>query len=387
MNTAADAAVPATNGHRRRVLLIVTGVLVVAAIAAFLWWKLVLSVRETTTDAYVAGHQVNISAQVPGTVVAVLVEDTRLVRAGDVLVRLDPIDAATNLQRATSALANAVRGVRTQQAAANQADALVTTRRAELESASATLARREPLAAEHAVSNEELADARTAVGRATAALKQAEAQARGAHAAVDGVAVADNPAVLQARAVFREAWIAAHRNTIVAPVGGRVAQRTAQVGQHVQPGQPLLVVIPEEEMWVDANFRETQLKRLRIGQRASVVADVYGSDVQFHGRVAGVAAGTGASFALLPPQNASGNWIKVIQRVPVRIALDPAELRQHPLRIGLSTEVKVDLVAPPEPAPAAAESGVSGTRVYELDLAQVDAQADAIVTANLHGAR
>jgi membrane fusion protein (multidrug efflux system) len=258
--------------------------------------------------------------------------------------------------------------VRAQQATAAQGDALVITRRAELESAHATLARREPLAAEHAVSNEELADARTAVGRATAALKQAEAQARGAHAAVDGVAVADNPAVLQARAVFREAWIAAHRNTIVAPVSGRVAQRMVQVGQHVQPGQSLLVVIPEDEMWVDANFRETQLKHLRVGQRASVVADVYGSDVQFHGRVAGVSAGTGAAFALLPPQNASGNWIKVIQRVPVRIALDRAELAQHPLRIGLSTEVRVDLVAAPEPA--AAESGVSGTRVYELDLAQ-----------------
>lgn len=385
MNTAPDTAVPVANGHRRRVLLIVTGVFLLVAIAALLWWKFVLSVRETTTDAYVAGHEVNISAQVPGTVVAVMVEDTQLVRAGDVLVQLDPVDAATNLQRATSTLASAVRGVRAQQATAAQGDALVITRRAELESAQATLARREPLAAEHAVSNEELADARTAVGRATAALKQAEAQARGAHAAVDGVAVADNPAVLQARTVFREAWIAAHRNTIVAPVSGRVAQRMVQVGQHVQPGQSLLVVIPEDEMWVDANFRETQLKHLRVGQRASVVADVYGSDVQFHGRVAGVSAGTGAAFALLPPQNASGNWIKVIQRVPVRIALDRAELVQHPLRIGLSTEVRVDLVAAPEPA--AAESGVSGTRVYELDLAQVDAEADAIVAANLHGAR
>jgi membrane fusion protein (multidrug efflux system) len=387
MNTAPDAAVPVASSHRRRVLLIVTGVFLLMAVAALLWWKFVLSVRETTTDAYVAGHQVNISAQVPGTVVAVMVEDTQLVRTGDVLVQLDPVDAATNLQRATSALASAVRGVRAQQATAAQGDALVITRRADLDSAQATLARREPLAAEHAVSNEELADARTAVGRATAALQQAEAQSRGAHAAVDGVAVADNPVVLQARSVFREAWIAAQRNTIVAPVSGRVAQRVVQVGQHVQPGQSLLVLIPEDEMWVDANFRETQLKHLRIGQRASVVADVYGSAVQFHGRVAGVSAGTGAAFALLPPQNASGNWIKVIQRVPVRIVLDRTELAQHPLRIGLSTEVRVDLVAPPEPALATAESAASDTRVYELDLAQVDAEADAIIAANLHGAR
>jgi membrane fusion protein (multidrug efflux system) len=382
MNTAPDAAVPAANGHRRRVLLIVTGVLLIAALAGALWWKLVLSVRETTTDAYVAGHQVSISAQVPGTVIAVLIEDTQLVRTGDVLVQLDPVDAATNLQRAASALANAVRGVRTQQAAATQGDALVATRRTELDSALATLARREPLAAEHAVSSEELADARSAVERARAALAQAEAQARGAHAAVDGVAIGANPAVLQARAAFRDAWIAAHRNTIVAPVGGRVAQRAVQVGQHVQPGQPLLAVIPENELWVDANFRETQLRQMRIGQRASVIVDVYGSGVRFHGRVAGIGAGTGAAFALLPPQNASGNWIKVIQRVPVRITLDPAELAQHPLRIGLSTEVNVDLVTRPEPLAAAA---TSGTRVYELDLSQVDAEADAIIAANQRG--
>jgi membrane fusion protein (multidrug efflux system) len=315
-----------------------------------------------------------------------MVEDTQLVRTGDVLVQLDPVDAATNLQRATSALASAVRGVRAHQATAAQGDALVITRRAELDSAQATLARREPLAAEHAVSNEELADARTAVGRATAALQQAEAQARGAHAAVDGVAVADNPVVLQARSVFREAWIAAQRNTIGAPVSGRVAQRVVQVGQHVQPGQSLLVLIPEDEMWVDANFRETQLKHLRIGQRASVVADVYGSAVQCHGRVAGVSAGTGAASRCCRRRTPPATAGSVIQRVPVRIVLDRA-LAQHPLRIGLSTEVRVDLVAPPEPALATAESAASDTRVYELDLAQIDAEADAIIAANLHGAR
>jgi membrane fusion protein (multidrug efflux system) len=383
MNAAPEAVVPATNGHRRRVLLIVTAAFVVMALAALLWWKFVLSVRETTTDAYVAGHQVTISAQVPGTIIAVLAEDTQLVHAGDVLVRLDPADAETNLQRARSALAAAVRAVRTQGAAAAQSDALVVTRRSELANAEATLARREPLAAEHAVSNEELADARTAVARARAALVEAEAQARGAHAAVDDVAVPDNPAVLQARAAFREAWINAHRNTIIAPVGGRVAQRSAQVGRRVQPGDALMTVVPEDQLWVEANFKETQLRHLQIGQAARVIADVYGGGVVFHGRVAGLSAGTGAAFALLPPQNASGNWIKVIQRVPVRIALDPRELAAHPLRIGLSTEVNVDIATAPAAAPAPVPAG---TDVYALDDARVDAEAEAIIAANLRHA-
>ncbi|MFO1400442.1 MAG: HlyD family efflux transporter periplasmic adaptor subunit [Steroidobacteraceae bacterium] len=359
MNASPETAVPAANGSRRRVLSIVTGVFLVLAIAALLWWKLVLSVRETTTDAYVAGHQVTVSAQVPGTVIAVLVEDTQLVKAGEVLVRLDPVDAETSLQRARSALAAAVRAVRTQDASASQADALVATRRTELANAEATLARREPLAAEQAVSNEELADARTGVERARAALNEAGALARGAHAAVDGVDVRDNPAVLQARASFREAWINAQRNTIVAPVGGRVAQRTAQVGRRVQPGEPLLAVVPEDQLWVDANFKETQLRHIRVGQAARIVADVYGGGVTFHGWVAGVSAGTGAAFALLPAQNASGNWIKVIQRVPVRIALDAKELAEHPLRIGLSTEVNIDTATPPAAVAAAVPAGTA----------------------------
>ena len=380
---AVPEAVPANTGQRRRVLLVVTAVFAAIALAALAWWKFVLAVRETTTDAYVAGHLVTVSAQVPGTVVAVLAEDTQLVKAGDVLVRLDPVDAETSLQRARSALAAAVRAVRTQAAPAAQGDALVATRRAELANAQATLARREPLAAEHAVSNEELADARTAVERARAALSEAEALARGAHAAVDGVDVRDNPAVLQARAAFREAWINAHRNTIVAPVAGRVAQRTAQVGRREQPGEPLLAVVPEEQLWVDANFKETQLRHLKVGQAARVTADIYGSSVVFRGRVAGVSAGTGAAFALLPPQNASGNWIKIIQRVPVRIALDPRELAEHPLRVGLSTEVNVDIATPPLAAP---QLPTAGTSVYALDAARVDAEADAIIAANLRGA-
>ncbi|MCC7461104.1 MAG: HlyD family efflux transporter periplasmic adaptor subunit [Gammaproteobacteria bacterium] len=382
MNAPPEALAAAPNGQRRRVLLIVTAIFVLIALAALAWWRFVLSVRETTNDAYVAGHTVTVSAQVPGTVVEVLAEDTQRVRAGDVLVRLDPTDAQTSLQRASGALAAAVRSARAQSAAASQADALVAARGAELASALATLARREPLAAEHAVSNEELSDARTAVQRARAALNEAEALARGAHAAVDGIQVRDNPAVLQARAAFREAWINAHRNSIVAPLDGRVAQRTAQVGRRVQAGEPLLRIVAEDQLWVDANFKETQLRNLKIGQAVRVTVDAWGGGVVYHGRVAGVSAGTGAAFALLPPQNASGNWIKVIQRVPVRIALDHRELVEHPLRIGLSTEVNVDTATPPGAAPVLA---TAGTGVYALDTERVEAEAEAIIAANLRG--
>lgn len=385
MNDIHDTSAPANghNGHRRRVLLAVTAVLVVCIVAGALWWKFVLSVRETTDDAYVTGHQVGISAQVPGTVVAVLVENTRLVQAGEVLVQLDPADAETHLQRARGALAAAVRAARTQVAAAAQADALVEARRVELANAQAMLARREPLAAERAVSNEELVDARTVLDRARAALDQAEAQARGSHAAIDGVPVRENPQVLQARAAFREAWIAAHRNTIIAPVSGYVAQRSVQVGRRVQPGEPLMTLIPADDLWVEANFKETQLRHVRVGQTVRMTSDVYGRSALYHGTVAGIAAGTGAAFALLPPQNAAGNWIKVIQRVPVRIVLNPQELVSHPLRVGLSMEVNVDTASPAADVPPAPPAD---TNVYTLDASRVDAEADAIIAANLRGA-
>jgi membrane fusion protein (multidrug efflux system) len=200
--------------------------------------------------------------------------------------------------------------------------------------------------------------------------------------------VADNAAVQQARAAFREAWINAERNAIVAPVGGYVAQRSVQVGSRVQPGQALLTIIPLHDLWVDANFKESQLAHIRIGQPATVEADVYGGDVEFHGKVVGLAAGTGSAFALLPPQNASGNWIKVVQRVPVRIELDPRQLEKTPLRVGLSTSVRVDTheragrVLPAAPVATA----IAETSVYARDLANAEAEADAIVAANLPAA-
>lgn len=381
-----DSGMAAKNpAKRRRALLIVTSVFVLGGLAWFLLWTFVFSIREKTDNAYVGGNQVAISAQVPGTVVAILADDTQHVDAGQILVKLDGTDANVHLQQARSALAQAVREVRQQTSSASGADARVTASRLELGRTEADLKRHLPLLAAHAESPEIVQHLRDGVAQARAALAAAEAQAGAAHAAIEGTDIAQNPAVLQARANFSAAWIAAQRNAIYAPVSGYVAQRSVQLGNSVQPGQQLMSVIPLHDLWLDANFKESQLRHIRIGQPASVVSDLYGSDATYHGKVIGIGAGTGSVFSLLPAQNATGNWIKVVQRVTVRIALDNQELDRHPLRIGLSADVTVDirddkgsvLASTPTKPP------VAQTDVYEHMASQAGAEADRIIRANL----
>jgi membrane fusion protein (multidrug efflux system) len=375
------------NGKRRAILFVIALIFALAGIAWYLLWLFIWSQREVTDDAYVSGNQVIVSAQVPGTVVAVLADDTQRVEAGQALVKLDPTDADVALAKAKSALANAVRQVRQQTEMASQYDAAIAARRLELSRAQADLQRRQPLLADKAIAPEEVAHAREAVDTAKAGLDLATRQSAASHALVDGTDVARNASVMQAKAAFREAWINAERNAIVAPVGGYVAQRSVQVGSRVQPGQPLLTIIPLHDLWVDANFKESQLAHIRIGQPAKVESDLYGGSVEFEGKVVGLGAGTGSSFALLPPQNASGNWIKVVQRVPVRISIDPQQLEKHPLRIGLSTAVRVDTHERSGRMLADAGGGtaVAQTDVYARDIAKADAEADAVVAANLPG--
>ncbi|HVT33662.1 MAG TPA: HlyD family efflux transporter periplasmic adaptor subunit [Rhodanobacteraceae bacterium] len=377
------------NGKRRALLLIIAAAFVLAGIAWYALYVFVFSLRETTDDAYVSGNQVTIASQVPGTVIAVLADDTQLVTEGQPLVELDPTDSQVALAKAKSALASAVRQVRQQAEMASQYDSAIASRKTDLAQAEADLKRRKPLLAEKAIAPEEVAHAEEAVRNARNALEQVERQSAAAHALVDGTPLAGNPVVMQAKAAFREAWINAERNAIVAPVGGYVAQRAVQVGSRIQPGAPLMTIIPLGDLWVDANFKESQLRHIRIGQPVEIESDLYGGEAGFHGRVIGLAPGTGAAFALLPPQNASGNWIKVVQRVPVRISLDPKELEKHPLRVGLSTSVKVDthdrngavLASAPATKP------VARTDVYANDFAKAEAEADAIVRANLGTSR
>jgi membrane fusion protein (multidrug efflux system) len=376
------------NGKRRMILVVIALVFLLAGVAWYLLWLFVWSQREVTDDAYVSGNQVIVSAQVPGTVIAVLADDTQRVEAGQALVKLDPTDADVALAKAKSALANAVRQVRQQTEMASQYDAAIAARRLELSRAQADLQRRQPLLADKAIAPEEVAHAREAVETAKAGLDLATRQAAASHALVDGTDVARNASVMQAKAAFREAWINAERNAIVAPIGGYLAQRSVQVGNRVQPGQALMTIIALHDLWVDANFKESQLAHIRIGQPAKVESDLYGSAVEFEGKVVGLGAGTGSSFALLPPQNASGNWIKVVQRIPVRISIDPKQLEKSPLRIGLSTAVRIDTHERSGRmlADTGSSTAVAQTDVYARDTAKADAEADAVIAANLPGA-
>jgi membrane fusion protein (multidrug efflux system) len=381
-----DSGMAAKNpGKRRRVLLIVAGVFILGGLAWFLLWIFIFSTREKTDNAYVGGNQVAISAQVPGTVVAILADDTEHVEAGQVLVRLDSTDGEVRLQQARSSLAKAVRGVRQQTSSASSADAQVAAQQLALKKAEADLTRRLPLLAAHAESPEIVQHLRNGVAQARAALEAAQAQATAAHAATEGTDTAQNPDVLLARANFRATWVAAQRNAIYAPVSGYVAQRSVQLGNSVQAGQQLMTIVPLHNLWIDANFKESQLRHIRIGQPVKIVSDLYGNDAEFHGKVIGLGAGTGSVFSLLPAQNATGNWIKVVQRVPVRISLDNKELDKHPLRIGLSTQATVDITNDKGRvlADGSTQQPAAQTSVYDQMGSKADAEADQIIRDNL----
>jgi membrane fusion protein (multidrug efflux system) len=297
---------------------------------------------ETTDDAYVEGNLVQVTPQVAGTVVRIGADDTDFVRAGDPVVQLNPVDARLALEHAQAALAQAARHVRAQFADVEQLRATVALRQADLSRAESDLARRRGLVDTGAVAGEDLHHADDAVATARAALDAARQQERAADVLVDGTTVESHPEVAMAIAQVKDAAVALSRTALAAPVGGIVARRNVQIGQRVAPGSPLLDIIPLDQMWVTANLKEDQLENVRIGQPVAVTAEVYGDKVVFHGRIAGEEAGTGSAFAAVPAQNATGNWIKVVQRVPVRVALDPAELARHPLRLGLSMHAEID---------------------------------------------
>jgi membrane fusion protein, multidrug efflux system len=369
---------------RSRALLIVATVFVLAALTWFLLWFFVFSRRESTDNAYVGGNQVALSSQVAGIVTGIYTDDTQHVEAGQVLVKLDATDADVRLRQTSSALAEAVRQVRQQTETVSSADATVAAREVDLRKAQADLKRHLPLIAAQAESPETVQHMRDAVAQAQAAVDTAKAQANASRAAVEGVDIADNPTVRQARANFRAAWIAAQRNTIVSPVSGYVAQRSVQLGSSITPGQQLMTIVPLHNLWIDANFKENQLRHIRIGQPVKITTDIYGGSAEYHGKVIGLGAGTGSVFSLLPAQNATGNWIKVVQRVPVRIALDNDELDQHPLRVGLSTDVTVDITHDQGPVLTnAPQQPPLQTTVYDQVAAQADAEADKIIRANL----
>ena len=383
------AAAPAANPQgRRKGLTIVAAAVAVAAVAWGGWHWMVARNYQTTDNAYVAGNVVQITPQVGGTVISIGADDTDYVKPGQVLVQLDTADALVALAQAESQLAQTVRQVRTlyannaplaAQVAQSEADLLRL--QADLGRARDDVERRRPLTATGAVGKEEFDHAQSvfktasnAVVAAEAAVRAAKAQLVAAEAQTQGSTAEAHPSVLAAAAKVREAALALQRTRLVAPVEGYVAKRGVQLGQRVAAGAPLMTVVGLHQLWVDANFKESQLAELRIGQKTELTADVYGDKTVYHGTVVGLGAGTGAAFSLLPAQNASGNWIKVVQRVPVRISLSPEDLASHPLRVGLSMEAKVDvrdrdgtaLASTPRAEP------VAQTAVYDAALPQTE---------------
>ncbi len=404
MNAPQTAEALAGNPKRKKALAAVAGTVVAAGAAYGAYYGLVLSHYETTDNAYVQGNVVQITPQVGGTVLAIGADDTDYVKAGQPLVKLDPADAQVALDQAEAQLAQTVREVRTLFANNSTLQAQIALREAEVARAQADVARaqddvsrRTPLVATGAVGKEEfnhvnaqLAAARSALQAAQSAALAAREQLGANQSLTDNTTVDQHPNVQRAAARVREAYLALKRADLPAPVNGYVAKRSVQVGQRVQPGAPLMTVVALDQVWVDANFKESQLQKLRIGQPATLVADVYGKKVEYHGAVAGLGAGTGAAFALLPAQNATGNWIKVVQRVPVRIALNPEELTAHPLRVGLSMETRVDVSKTDGKALADAprREPVAHTAVFDQLNRDADTEVRRIIVANAgHGAR
>ena len=379
-NTGGAQAAPADNAPKapapgkRKLLLALLGVAVVAAGAAYgAYYMTYARYHQSTDDAYVSGNLVQLTPQVSGTVVAVDADDTQIVKQGDPVVTLDSADAKVALLNAEATLGQTVRQVSGLYVNNDFYAATVAQREADLARANSDLKRRQAVADTGAVSGEDIAHARDAVDSAQAALDAARQQAEANHALTDRTTIEQHPNVQAAASKVRDAYLNYARNTLPAPVTGYVARRSVQVGQRVAPGTPLMAIVPLDGVWVDANFKEGQLRHMRIGQPVELTADVYGGGVKYHGRVVGFSAGTGSAFAVLPAQNATGNWIKIVQRLPVRIQLDQRELAAHPLRIGLSMQVDADTRND-----SGTQLGAAGTTAYHTDVfAQYGAQADA----------
>ena len=402
MNAPSTAGASSGNPARTKALLAVVALIAVCAVAYGVYWALVLNHFESTDNAYVQADVVQLTPQVAGTVVAIHAEDTDRVKAGQWLVRFDAADAKVALDAAQADLAQAVRQVRTLyannstlQAQIAQHTADVERSQSELQRAQDDVARRTPLLASGAVGTEEVQHAqaqaatlKSALAASRSALVAAQNQLAANRVLTEGTAPAQHPSVQRAAVRVREAFLALQRTEIVAPVDGFVAKRTVQLGARVQAGAPMMALVALDRVWVEANFKESQLQNLRIGQPVHLVADVYGKKAAYHGSIEGFGAGTGAAFALLPAQNATGNWIKVVQRLPVRIRLDAKELAKQPLRVGLSMEAEVDVSHTDGAllAESTAESKAVQTAVFTQSDAQAEEAIRRIIAANGGGA-
>ncbi|KAA0972883.1 efflux RND transporter periplasmic adaptor subunit [Pseudomonas sp. ANT_H12B] len=385
-NTQAPDNTPDTsNPRKRKVMLVVLAIVVIlAGVGVWGYHEFYGRWNESTDDAYVNGNVVEITPLVTGTVVSIGADDGDLVHEGQVLINFDPNDAEISLQSAQANLARTVRQVRGLYSNVDGMKAQVNAQQAEVQKAQDNFNRRKNLAAGGAISQEELSHARDDLTSAQNALANARQQLKTTSALVDDTVVSSHPDVMSAAAQLRQAYLNNSRSTLIAPVTGYVAKRSVQLGQRVQPGTALMAVIPLDQLWIDANFKETQLRDMRIGQPVDIEADLYGSDVKFSGTIDSLGAGTGSAFALLPAQNATGNWIKIVQRVPVRIHINAEELAKHPLRVGLSTQVDVNLrdQSGPVLAQQPPQKASFSTNVYDRQLAEADAMIAQLIHDN-----
>ena len=338
-----EAAPSNKTKNRKKGLSIFILSLIVSGILTAFYWLFFLKDIESTEDAYVGGNQIMVSGQVAGNVAKINVDNMDKVRAGDILIELDDTNAKLSFEQAQSNLANAVRQIKQLEFTVQQLQAAVNANEITLAQAQGNLNRRVQLEKSGAIDQESFQHAKEAVALAKANLSSSQNQLAANQALLLARPLMQQPQIQNAVAAVKQAWLNLQRTQIKSPIDGYVARRSAQVGQAVSVGSPLMAVISTEQMWLDANFKETQLTDIRLGQPAEVHFDLYGKDKVFHGTVVGIDIGTGSAFSLLPSQNASGNWIKVVQRIPVRIQLDAQQIAENPLRIGLSATVKVNV--------------------------------------------
>ena len=383
-----DAADAQNQRKRKLGLTIAIGLFLLIGLAWAAYWFLYARFHETTENAYVSGNMVMVNAQTVGTVEAIMADENQEIKAGQVLIKLNPTDAQVALSQAQAQLAQATRQIQNAFNNAGVANAQLSQATSAVRTAQDAVNRRAKLVPTGAVSKEEYDQALNALKQAQAAYKTANEQNKTASAQIAGTTTLNHPAIEAAKAAFRSAYINNKRLAVLAPIDGVVAKRSVQVGQQISPGVPLMTIVAANQVWVEANYKETQLANLRVGQPVELEADVYGSSVKFKGTVQGIGIGTGSSFSVLPAQNATGNWIKIVQRVPVRVNLDPEQLKQHPLRVGMSMHVSVDT----NDRNGAVLGAVTGTQapanlqtnVYAQDEAEANQVADQIIQQNLH---
>jgi membrane fusion protein (multidrug efflux system) len=374
--------------QRKKRMSIAIGIFLLIGLLWALYWFFIARYHEETENAYVAGSMVVVNAQTAGTVEAILAEENQVVKAGDVLVKLSPTDAQVALAQASAQLANATRQIQNVFNTVSVTRAQMVQANSAVKTAQDAVNRRAALVKTGAVSREEYDQAVNALNQALAAQKTTMEQNKSAGAQVAGTTTQNHPAIEAAKAAFRSAYINNKRLAVLAPTDGVIAKRNVQVGQQISQGVPLMSIVAANQLWVEANFKETQLANLRVGQTVELTSDVFGSGVKFKGTVQGIGIGTGSVFSVLPAQNATGNWIKIVQRIPVRIQLDAEELKAHPLRVGMSMIANVNTHQRDGAVlgTVAGSDGLSNltTNVYAQDEEEANREADKIINANLH---